>query len=85
MGRLVADPDHESVEYAVLISDAWQNRGLGGVLTDACVEIARGWGLSQMVAQTTTDNARMLALFRKRGYVIEPDDEGLMKVEKALT
>jgi hypothetical protein len=26
----------------------------------------------------------MLALFRKRGYAIEPDDEGLMKVEKAL-
>ena len=29
VGRLVADPDHETVEYAVLVSDAWQNRGLG--------------------------------------------------------
>ena len=68
----------------MLVSDVWQNRGLGGVLTDACEEIARGWGLERMVAQTTADNARMLALFRKRGYVIEPDEEGLMKVEKAL-
>jgi len=84
VGRLVRDPAHAAAEYAVLVSDAWQNRGLGGVLTDACEEIARGWGLERMVAQTTADNARMLALFRKRGYVIEPDEEGLMKVEKAL-
>ena len=84
VGRLVRDPGHDTAEYAVLISDAWQNRGLGGVLTDVCEEIARGWGLSHMVAQTTADNARMLALFRKRGYAVEPDDEGLMKVEKAL-
>jgi acetyltransferase len=84
VGRLVADPEHETAEYAVLVSDAWQNRGLGGVLTDECEDIARSWGLKHMVAQTTADNGRMLALFRKRGYTIEPDDEGLMKVEKAL-
>lgn len=85
VGRLVRDPGHDTAEYAVLISDAWQNRGLGGVLTDVCEEIARGWGLSHMVAQTTADNARMLALFKKRGYAVEPDDEGLMRIEKALT
>jgi acetyltransferase len=84
VGRLVAEPEHEAAEYAVLVSDAWQNRGLGGVLTDTCEEIARGWGLKRMEAQTTADNARMLALFKKRGYTVEPDDEGLMKVTKEL-
>jgi acetyltransferase len=85
VGRLVRDPGHDTAEYAVLISDAWQDRGLGGLLTDVCEEIARGWGLSHMVAQTTADNARMLALFKRRGFAVEPDDEGLIKVEKALT
>ena len=84
VGRLVAEPEHQAAEYAVLVSDAWQNRGLGGVLTDYCEEIARGWGLKRMEAQTTADNARMIALFKKRGYTVEPDDEGLMKVEKEL-
>lgn len=84
VGRLVAEPEHEAAEYAVLVSDAWQNRGLGGVLTDTCEEIARGWGLRRMEAQTTADNARMLALFKKRGYTVEPDEEGLMKVTKEL-
>ena len=63
VGRLVADADHETAEYAVLVGDRWHGHGLGGVLTDYCLEIARGWGLSRMVAETTTDNARMLALF----------------------
>ena len=44
VGRLVADPDHETAEYAVLVTDAWQNRGLGGVLTDYCLEIAARLG-----------------------------------------
>lgn len=68
VGRLVADPDHETVEYAVLVADTWQNRGLGGVLTDRCVEIARHWGLQRIVAETTPENQRMLALFENRGF-----------------
>ena len=84
VGRLVADPDHESVEYAVLVCDAWQNRGLGAVLTDYCLEIAAGWGLKRMVAQTTSDNVRMLSLFRRRGFEIRPAEEGLLEVEKVL-
>lgn len=84
VGRLVADPDHESAEYAILVSDAWQNRGLGGVLTDYCIEIAAGWGVKRITAQTTSDNVRMLALFERRGFEIRPAEEGLLEVEKVL-
>jgi len=62
----------------VLVCDAWQNQGLGAVLTDDCYAIAKGWGLKKMVAQTTTDNGRMLALFRQRGFDIRIDDDGYM-------
>ncbi len=76
VGRLVADPDHESVEYAVLVVDAWQNRGLGGVLTDYCLEIAGHWGLKRVVAETGSDNARMLALFQRLGFATTPSADG---------
>jgi acetyltransferase len=76
VGRLVADPDHESVEYAVLVSDRWQNRGLGSVLTECCLEIAGHWGLRRVVAQTGGDNARMLALFKRLGFVTTPSEDG---------
>ncbi|MEI6681120.1 MAG: GNAT family N-acetyltransferase [Bacteroidota bacterium] len=68
VGRLVADPDHETVEYAVLIVDAWQQKDLGKILTDFCLEVAEGGKLKKIVAQTTTDNKRMIAVFQKRGF-----------------
>jgi acetyltransferase len=71
VGRLIADPDHESVEYAILIEDAWQKKDLGNLLTDYCMEIAGSWNLKRFIAQTTTDNKRMISVFRKRGFDIQ--------------
>ncbi len=68
VGRLIADPDHQSVEYAVLIIDAYQNRELGSILTDYCIEIAKHWKLKRIVAQTTSDNRPMLSVFQKRNF-----------------
>jgi acetyltransferase len=84
VGRLIADPDHETVEYAVLVNDAYQNRGLGGVLTDYCLEIAKRWGLGRVVAVTTSDNTRMIALFEERGFTVQHGDDGLVSVDKPL-
>jgi acetyltransferase len=70
VGRLIADPDHESVEYAILIEDDWQKKDLGNLLTDYCLEIANSWNLKRFIAQTTTDNKRMISVFRKRGFDI---------------
>jgi acetyltransferase len=85
VGRLVAEPGRESAEYAVLIQDDWQNRGLGGILTDYCIEVAALWGIKRIVAYTTTDNPRMIAVFRKRGFAVHPDPEGaLVEVGKYL-
>lgn len=78
VGRLIADPDHETVEYAILIADEWQNRDVGGILTDYCFEIAKHWGLKKIVAQTTTDNQRMIAVFQKRGFEILIDPSSSM-------
>ena len=85
VGRLIADPDHENVEYAVLICDEWQNKELGSVLTDYCMDIARRWGLKNIVAQTTADNRRMISVFKKRGFDVLPDNSSeLVEVIKAI-
>ncbi|MDD4552811.1 MAG: bifunctional acetate--CoA ligase family protein/GNAT family N-acetyltransferase [Bacteroidales bacterium] len=70
IGRLIADPDHESVEYAILIPDAWQQKDLGNILTDFCMEVAGAGPFKKIVAQTTTDNKRMISVFQKRGFEI---------------
>jgi acetyltransferase len=85
VGRLIADPDHESVEYAILIIDAWQNKELGSTLTDYCMEIAQRWNLKRIVAQTTTDNRAMISVFEKRGFKITYGSDSTVEVVKEIT
>jgi acetyltransferase len=75
LGRLVADMNHETAEYAVIVTDRWQGRGVGGLLTDYCIEVARRWGVKRIVAETAKDNARMLATFRSRGFRIANENK----------
>ncbi len=85
IGRLTADPTRTVAEYAVLVQDDWQNKGLGGLLTDYCTEIARAWGVKKIIAYTTTDNPRMIAVFKKRGFEIRQDPEStLVEIKKDL-
>jgi acetyltransferase len=85
VGRLIADPMRESAEYAVLVGDPWQERGLGGVLTDHCLSIARDWGVRRITAVTTSDNPRMVAVFEKRGFRLAADPDGsVIEAEKDL-
>ena len=84
VGRLVADPGHEQGEYAVLIVDEWQNRKVGGLLTDYCIEIAREWKLKRVVAQTTTDNLPMIAVFERRGFSVAIGEDSTVEVTREL-
>ena len=81
VGRLVADMNHEVAEYAVLVVDRWHGRGLGGTLSDYCLEIA----MRQVVAEVSKDNARMLATFRSRGFQLDENQEqDIVVVRKEL-
>jgi acetyltransferase len=85
VGRILADPDHEMVEYAVLVPEAWQNKKLGSQLTDFCLDISAGWKLKKVVAQTTTHNHRMINVFKRHGFSIHTDMQSeLVDAEKVL-
>jgi acetyltransferase len=85
VGRLVADMNHETAEYAVLVVDRFQGRGLGGVLTDYSLEVAQRWGIRSVVAETFKSNARALALFRNRGFNMDREkEEDVVLVRKEL-
>ena len=85
VGRLTANPTRTIAGYAVLVQDDWQNKGLGGLLTDYCTEIARAWGVKKIIAYTTTDNPRMIAVFKKRDFEIRQDPQStLVEIQKNL-
>ena len=81
----MADADHESAEYAVLVPDPWQGKKLGGMLLDYCLELAAGWGIQRVVAETDPDNVRMLDAFHKRGFQAEiRREEEVVLLERAV-
>jgi acetyltransferase len=85
VGRLAADANHDEAEYAVLIADRWQCRGLGGLMTDFCVEVARRWGVKRLVAEVSKDNHRMLSTFKSHGFSInDQQEEDVALVRKEL-
>jgi len=84
VGRLISDTDLETAEYAVLVTDDWQNKELGHKLTAYCEEIARVTGIKTLYAETTRDNKGMITVFKKLGFIIEYDDGDNVSAVKKL-
>ncbi len=84
VGRMIADPDHEIAEYAVLITDNWQRKELGVMFTEYCLEIAKQWELKTFYAQTTKDNQAMIAVFKKMEFRIKFNSDGTVDVYRDL-
>jgi acetyltransferase len=84
VGRFRMDKTRESADYAILVGDPWQGQGIGKLLTNYCVEIAKGWGLKQLVAETCRPNARMLGILHKQGFVEKETGEDTVSLVKPL-
>ena len=85
VGRLVADVDHTTAEYAVIVCDQYQGKGLGSILTEYCTEIARRWGISTLVAETSPSNRRMLSLFSRKAFALNREASGVVICKKEIT
>ena len=71
MARYMRNPDRpDSAEAAVAVIDAWQGRGLGGVLLRRLCRRAGAERRSRtFTASLLTGNRSMLALFERLGAV----------------
>ena len=83
--RLIIDPNRQSGEFAVLVGDEWQGRGLGSKLIDALVRVAKDMRLKRVYGDVLPDNFKMLGLMDAKGFKREiKDDEDLVKVTLQL-
>lgn len=86
VARFTANPDKDSCEFAVVIDDGWQGKGLGNRLMEALFTAARDMGLSVIEGEVLTSNKTMLAFMKYLGFTIKthPEDSGLKWVVKQL-
>lgn len=75
IGRMSRLPHTDSAEFAMLVSDQWQKRGLGSRLLQLLIGIARDEKLSQLTADMMPENLEMQAVCRKSGFTLQRDLE----------
>jgi acetyltransferase len=75
VARIIGDPDGKTGEFAVLVGDAWQGKGIGSNLLEKCLSIAEKQGFKSVHGIVLHENRNMLALGKKLGFGTkrEPD------------
>jgi acetyltransferase len=86
VARYTTLADGESCEFALVVADQWQGKGLGRQLIAALIEVARERRLKEMRGIALAENARMLAFARAAGFEVSthPDDPNLKALRLAL-
>jgi GNAT superfamily N-acetyltransferase len=80
VGRFSAQADGQDCEFAVTVSDEWQNKGLGTLLMQRLIEVAKARGIKSMHSSDAADNTRMrqFADHLHFAHRRDPDDSTLV-------
>jgi acetyltransferase len=75
VGRVVADPDNVSAEFAVTVRSDLKGKGLGRMLMDKLIAYCRARGTREIVGEALPQNAPVIGLVKKLGFTVGPLDE----------
>ena len=84
IARYIANVDHESAEFAVVVADAWHGRGVATHLMKALIASAKKKGLQRLVGTVLRANQTMVQFTRGLGFTIHDDPEEAEQVTVEL-
>ena len=76
--RLIGDAYAENAEFAIVVADPWQHEGLGSILMDYILEIAKDRKIKKIYAYILPDNDRMLSMMKKRNFTIAKSEDNMI-------
>ena len=76
VGRLNRFHDRNEAEWAIIVSDAWQNQGLGRQLLEALIRVGRAEKLDRITGTILAGNGAMLHVSRALGFHVQRDANG---------
>ena len=84
--RCAVDATGEAAEFGLMVAPAWRRLGLGARATFALRDAAADAGLRWLHGSVLADNAPMLALAQRCGFLCTPNrrDAGLVGIELQL-
>ncbi len=84
VGRLMGEADRGRGEFAVLVHDDFQGKGLGFKLTDTIIGIAQEKGLKEISGYIDSKNRRMLRVVSELGFTEVGTENCVTTVRLAL-
>jgi N-acetylglutamate synthase-like GNAT family acetyltransferase len=60
--------DLENAEFSLTVADSWQGKGLGRVLMDYCITVARDIGIKTLWMDVIKDDWRMIKFGNKYNF-----------------
>jgi acetyltransferase len=84
--RYAINPDGESCEFALVVSDQWQHKAIGHRLMGSLIDAARSKGLRTMEGEVLANNHEMLKLVATLGFTVvaSQKDSSIMNITKVL-
>jgi len=73
VARFVQNPDFESAEYAIVVGDDWQGKGVGALLMRRLIDVARRKGLARLEGAVLRENANMAKFVTALGFTVSED------------
>jgi acetyltransferase len=76
VARYVLEKDGRACEFALVIADAWQGRGIGRRMMEKLIRVARDRRLESIYGDVLSTNHPMLEFCRRLGFTLgrNPDD-----------
>jgi acetyltransferase len=86
VARCVKSAGGRSAEFAVVVADAWQGKGLGSVLMRELMSAARAAGVKELEGLVLASNHAMLELMLALGFEIRvaPEDARMRHVVRPI-
>ncbi|HEY9129095.1 MAG TPA: bifunctional acetate--CoA ligase family protein/GNAT family N-acetyltransferase, partial [Sulfurovum sp.] len=84
IGRLIIEPDFKKGEYAVVVHDDYQRRGLGYKLVDMLIGIGQEKGLDKIFGILLSNNMGMLKICERLGFTTKDMPDRITEVELIL-
>ena len=86
VARYVIDPDRADCEFAIVVADKWQKRGIGTRLMNALIAHLRASGVKQITGSVIKSNSAMRKFITRMGFEETdiPDDPLTLLVTKHL-
>ena len=84
VARMIADPNNERAEFAVMVRSEWHGRALGFKLMQTLITCADRRGIGTLYGDVLRENTTMLQMARELGFKVETTDTPqLFRVERS--